>query len=202
MALFNSISSLLTIKSRWSGAIFLGLGIMVGVIGFVGFHFIFMKGTDSIELCVSCHEMDGVYAEYQKSSHYKNNSGVRTRCVDCHVPHGDTFGDYYAKFLDKVFVGSRHLYHHVIGTYPDGAAFDKARYRLAQNVLESMRKRDSKECRQCHSYEAMELLDQGKSAARKHGKMMQGGDKTCIDCHSGIVHEEPEKPEETDESEE
>ncbi|MEO5346794.1 MAG: NapC/NirT family cytochrome c [Magnetococcus sp. YQC-9] len=177
--------------------IFLG-GIGVGVIGFLAFHFTLMDGyTNSLELCISCHEMDGVYQEYQKSIHYKNPSGVRVVCSSCHVPHGKGLTDYIDKFLDKTIVGGRHLYHHVIGTYPDKGSFDKARYRLAQNVIESMRQRDSKECRQCHSYEAMQFADQQRSAANKHEKMMKDGTKTCIDCHKGIAHEEPEEPAET-----
>ncbi|MBF0628645.1 MAG: NapC/NirT family cytochrome c [Magnetococcales bacterium] len=174
--------------------IFLG-GLSVGVIGFLGFHHLVMDGyTNSLELCVSCHEMDGVYKEYQKSTHYKNPSGVRVVCANCHVPHGKGLGDYVDKFLDKVLVGGRHLYHHVIGTYPDAASFEQARYRLAQRVVEQMRHRDSRECRQCHSYEAMQFADQQRSAANKHERMMKDGTKTCIDCHQGLVHEQPEEP--------
>ncbi|MBF0126609.1 MAG: NapC/NirT family cytochrome c [Magnetococcales bacterium] len=173
---------------------FLG-GLGVGVIGFAGMHFLFMDGfTNSLEMCVSCHEMEGVYKEYQQSIHYKNPSGVRVVCANCHIPHGKGVGDYLDKLLDKVFVGGRHLYHHLIGTYPDAASFEKARYRLARNVLENMRKRDSRECRQCHTYEAMQFADQQRSAANKHERMMKEGTKTCIDCHLGIAHEEPREP--------
>ncbi len=179
-------------------------GLGVGGIGFLIFQLFIMDGfTNSLEMCISCHEMDGVYEEYQQSSHYKNNSGVRVICSDCHVPHGkDGLFGYLEKLEDKVFVGGRHLYHHLIGTYPDRASFEKARWRLAQGVLAKMRLRDSKECRYCHSYEAMQLADQDRSAANKHERMMQTGAKTCIDCHSGLVHEEPDEPEESEESEE
>ncbi|MBF0212578.1 MAG: NapC/NirT family cytochrome c [Magnetococcales bacterium] len=170
-------------------------GLAVGVTGFVGFHFLLMDGyTNSLGFCVSCHEMEGVYKEYQKSIHYKNPSGVRVACSGCHVPHGKGLPDYVDKVLDKVIVGGRHLYHHLVGTYPDEATFEKSRYRLAQLVLENMRQRDSKECRQCHTYEAMQLADQQRSAANKHERMMQSGTKTCIDCHMGIAHEEPVEP--------
>ncbi|MBF0453288.1 MAG: NapC/NirT family cytochrome c [Magnetococcales bacterium] len=202
MSLFGKIRTWATTPSSKPAALFLGYGLTLGVLFFLGFHFIFMKGTNSTELCISCHEMEGVYQEYKKSVHYKNNSGVRTQCADCHIPHGDDFLDYYDKFMDKVIVGTRHLYHHVIGTYPDRQSFEKSRYRLAQDVLQHMRDRDSKECRQCHSYEAMALLDQGKSASRKHTRVMNKGGKTCIDCHSGIAHEEQEEPDEEDEEDE
>ncbi|MBF0340014.1 MAG: NapC/NirT family cytochrome c [Magnetococcales bacterium] len=174
--------------------VFLG-GLAVGGLGFLVFHLVLMDGfTNSLEMCVSCHEMEGVYKEYQKSAHYKNRTGVRVVCANCHVPHGKGLVDYVDKFLDKVIVGGRHLYHHVAGTYPDKASFEAARYRLAQRVVEGMRQRDSKECRQCHTYEAMQFADQQRSAANKHERMMKEGTKTCIDCHLGVAHEEPAEP--------
>jgi nitrate/TMAO reductase-like tetraheme cytochrome c subunit len=170
-------------------------GVLIGGLGFAGFHFALMDGyTNSLEMCTSCHEMDGVYREYQKSTHYKNPSGVRVVCSNCHVPHGKGVGDYVDKLMDKIFVGGRHAYHHLVGTYPDAASFEKARYRLAQNVLENMRQRDSKECRQCHTFDAMQLANQDRAAASKHERVMKEGNKTCVDCHSGIVHEEPQEP--------
>jgi len=40
------------------------------------------------QFCISCHEMrDNVYKELQQTIHFKNRSGVRARCSDCHVPH-------------------------------------------------------------------------------------------------------------------
>jgi trimethylamine-N-oxide reductase cytochrome c-type subunit TorC len=178
----------------WLWMIFAG-GLAVGGLGFALFHFVIMDGyTNSLEMCISCHEMDGVYKEYQQSTHYKNPAGVRVVCASCHIPHGKGVMDYVDKLLDKVIVGGRHLYHHVVGTYPDKESFERVRYRLAQQVLENMRQRDSKECRQCHSYESMLFARQDRSAASKHERMMKEGNKTCVDCHSGIVHEEPKEP--------
>jgi cytochrome c-type protein NapC len=195
MTFFGKFRVWISSSSHRPVGVYLGYGLVVGVVLFLGFHFIFMKGTNSTGLCISCHEMEPLYTEYKESVHYKNSSGIRTHCADCHIPHGNTIGDYYDKFMDKVVVGGRHFYHRVINTYPDTQSFEKARYRLAQDVLNSMRSRDSKECRQCHSYDAMVLLDQGKSASRKHAKSMKNGEKTCIDCHTGVAHEEPEEPE-------
>ena len=175
--------------------ILLGAGLLVGTLGFVFFHFFGMNAFGSVAFCTSCHEMSGVYEEYQESIHYKNPSGIRAVCSDCHVPHGKDLQDYYDKFVDKLIVGGRHLYHHLIGTYPDRASFEKARYRLAQNVLQQMRDRHAKECRQCHSFEAMQLADQDRSAASKHEKNMTDGGKSCVDCHTGVAHREPDEPE-------
>ncbi|MBF0428515.1 MAG: NapC/NirT family cytochrome c [Magnetococcales bacterium] len=189
----NLINWLSRPSSRAVGLI-LSVGFVAGAIFFIVFHFT-MNATNSMSICISCHEMDGVYAEYKESKHYLSKSGVRASCADCHVPHGKTFPDWIDKFLAKLEIGSKDIYHHFIGTYPDKPAFEKARWHLAQNVLENMKKRDSKECRACHSLEAMLLSEQDKSGAKKHKSAMEKGDKTCIDCHTGIAHKMPEEPE-------
>ncbi|MBF0418982.1 MAG: NapC/NirT family cytochrome c [Magnetococcales bacterium] len=171
----------------------LGAGFLAGIIFFLVFHFT-MNATNSMTICISCHEMEGVYEEYKESKHYSSRTGVRASCADCHVPNGKTFGDYIDKFLAKLTIGSKDIYHHLIGTYPTRESFDKNRWHMAQNVLAYMRSRDSKECRNCHSMEAMNMEDQEKSAARKHKRVMESADKTCVDCHAGIVHKEPAEP--------
>ncbi|MBF0140375.1 MAG: NapC/NirT family cytochrome c [Magnetococcales bacterium] len=171
----------------------LGAGFLAGIIFFLVFHFT-MNATNSMTICVSCHEMEGVYEEYKESKHYSSRTGVRAVCADCHVPNGKTFGDYIDKFMAKLTIGSKDIYHHLIGTYPTRESFDKKRWHMAQNVLAYMRSRDSKECRNCHSMEAMNMEDQDKSAARKHKRVMESADKTCVDCHAGIVHKEPAEP--------
>ena len=57
-----------------------------------------MEATNSLEFCTSCHEMrDTVFQEYKETIHYKNPSGVRAICSDCHVPK-----DWTHKFVRKV----------------------------------------------------------------------------------------------------
>lgn len=172
----------------------LTIGFLGGAIFFIVFHFT-MNATNSMSICISCHEMEGVYQEYKESKHYNNRMGVRATCSDCHVPHGKTFGDWIDKFLAKLQIGSKDIFHHFVGTYPDKPAFEKSRYPLAQHVLENMKARDSKECRACHNYDAMQFDEQDKSAQKKHKKAMENPDKTCIDCHAGVAHKLPEEPE-------
>lgn len=195
MGLLKKLWSLLSSPSpKIALGLLLGVGFIGGVVFFLVFHFT-MNATNSMSICISCHEMDGVYEEYKETKHYSSPSGVRATCADCHVPSGKTFGDYIDKFLAKLTIGSKDIYHHLIGTYPSREAFEKDRYHLAQNVLATMRARDSKECRACHSLEAMDMEGQGKSAARKHKRIMESADKTCVDCHTGIAHKEPAEPE-------
>ena len=42
----------------------------------------------------------------------------------------------------------------------------------------------------------MVLADQDKQARRKHKRAFEEGEKTCIDCHKGLTHKMPKKPEE------
>ena len=168
---------------------------------FLIFHFGIMIYSSSMEICISCHEMDSVYEEYKESTHYNNPSGVRAECADCHVPHGKNIFGYIDKLFAKIRIGSKDIYMHTIGAYSEPGSFEKVRYELAQNVLEEMRHRDSKECRYCHDYDSMNLEKQDKSGARKHKRTMEQGGKTCVDCHEGIAHEIPDEPEEAEEAE-
>jgi len=57
-----------------------------GIIFWGGFNTA-MEATNTLEFCVSCHEMeDNVYQEYKPTIHYANRTGVRATCSDCHVP--------------------------------------------------------------------------------------------------------------------
>jgi cytochrome c-type protein NapC len=50
-----------------------------------------------------------------------------------------------------------------------------------------MKDTDSRECRNCHHYDAMDYAEQGRRAAAQHTKGFQEK-KTCIDCHKGVAH--------------
>jgi cytochrome c-type protein NapC len=63
---------------------------------------------------------------------------------------------------------------------------------MAERVWASMRATDSRECRNCHKLDHMDFDKQDKSAKRKHAATLEKKDKTCIDCHQGIAHKEPQ----------
>jgi nitrate/TMAO reductase-like tetraheme cytochrome c subunit len=160
-------------------------GILIGILLLGGFNYA-ISYTNTLEFCISCHEMeDTVYQEYKTTLHYKNAAGVRAVCADCHVPH-----EWTATFTRKV-KASNELFHKIIGTIDTPAKFEAKRLELAQHVWKTMKERDSIECRNCHSYEAMDFSEQDRHAARKMQRGIEEG-KTCIDCHKGIAHELPE----------
>jgi cytochrome c-type protein NapC len=59
--------------------------------------------------------------------------------------------------------------------------------KLATSEWARMKASDSRECRNCHSFEAMRGTMDKKVVFDIHMKAKDQG-KTCIDCHKGIAH--------------
>ena len=127
------------------------------------------------------------YEEYQESVHFKNAAGVKAVCADCHVPK--PFGP---KMVAKV-MAYKDVLHEILGTIDTPEKYEEHRWDMANRVWDKMRASDSRECRSCHAFEDMDLSEQGKMARKKHGSAVDDG-KTCIDCHKGVAHEEPDDP--------
>ena len=168
-----------------SGALLVA-GFVVGVLFWGGFNWA-LELTNTESFCISCHEMeDNVYAEYQGSIHQNNGSGVRATCPDCHVPK-----DWGPKVVRKI-KASKELYGHFITrSIWTREKFQEKRLDLARNEWRRMKSTDSKECRNCHSFEFMDFTLQENRAGQNHQKALDEG-KTCIDCHQGIAHKLPE----------
>lgn len=49
-----------------------------------------------------------------------------------------------------------------------------------------MKANDSATCRSCHSYQAMDIIDQSPEARQQHPVAIKRGE-TCIDCHKGSL---------------
>lgn len=145
--------------------------------------------TNSLEFCAnSCHEMkDNMYAEYKESVHYKNASGVRAVCSDCHVPKL-----FLPKMKAKIAATLNELPIWMMGTLNTPAKFTAVRLSLAKDVWAKMKASDSRECRNCHTFESMNTELQDKSARKKHTvEHQQASGETCIDCHKGVGHHLP-----------
>ncbi len=161
---------------------------LVGIIFWGGFNTA-MEATNSLEFCISCHSMeDNVYQEYKKTIHYKNRVGIRAVCSDCHVPR-----DWTHKVVRKI-QASNEIIHTIIGSINTSEKFNEKRQQLASHVWETMKETDSRECRNCHSFDAMEIKFQKSRSGQVH-KYSQNRNKTCIDCHKGIAHQLPQNTE-------
>ncbi len=148
-----------------------------------------LDASNSLEFCISCHEMESIpYAEYKETIHFSNRSGVRAVCSDCHVPK-----EWIHKVTRKIYA-SNEVYHWLLGTVDTPEKFEAHRLEMAERVWESMRATDSRECRNCHDYSSMDPEMQDRMSVRRHDpdRLAESGD-TCIDCHQGIAHALPEE---------
>jgi len=158
-----------------------GVSLILGIILWGGFNTA-MEATNDMEFCISCHEMrDNVYPEYKKTIHYSNRVGVRATCSDCHVPK-----DWRYKLVRKI-EASRELIGKVTGVVDTREKFESHRMELATREWARMKASDSRECRNCHSFDAMRNSASKKLVYARHMKAKEQG-KTCIDCHRGIAH--------------
>lgn len=179
-------------SARYSLGALLVLGFISGILFWGGFNTA-MEATNTLEFCVSCHEMrDTVYQEYKKTIHYSNRTGVRATCPDCHVPK-----DWVHKIARKI-QASQEVYGKIVGTIDTPEKFEAKRLTLAQHEWKRMKDSDSRECRNCHSFEGMNA-DSQKQRARKQHELAQRDKSTCIDCHKGIAHHKPKGMTEEDE---
>lgn len=183
----------LTTSCRTCSRIRLGLGVAVTILLVVG---ILLAGgaaglawTNTEAFCIGCHEMqDNVYKEFKGTIHDKNRSGVRAVCSNCHVPQQPI------PMLKRKFAATFELYgHFVTGSINTREKFEKHRYEMAKRVWTRMKETDSLECRNCHHDDAMDPEKQTEKARARHAKMKTEG-MTCIDCHFGIAHNEPDGP--------
>lgn len=171
----------------------------VMAIGFVFFMggMIFLDGfgtlvarTNTLEFCIGCHEMrDTVYEEYKETIHYKNRTGVRAACPDCHVPR-----DWYGKMKRKL-EASKDVWGTITGYIDTPEKFEARRMEMATREWARMKASGSVTCKGCHSFETMLATKQKPAAQKKHQEAQDTG-KSCIDCHKGIAHLLPKEYEE------
>ena len=146
-----------------------------------------MEATNTLEFCTSCHEMrDNVYPEYKETIHYSNRTGVRAICSDCHVPH-----DWPHKIKRKM-KAIFEVWGKITGSIDTREKFEAKRMELATHEWTRMQANGSRECRNCHNFDAMSSELQKQTPYKKHMKARDEG-KTCIDCHKGIAHHLPKE---------
>jgi cytochrome c-type protein NapC len=154
-----------------------------------------MEATNTLSFCIGCHEMrDNVYVEYKETIHYQNRTGVQVVCSDCHVPR-----DWAHKIVRKL-EASKEVWGKLTGVIDTPEKFEARRMTMATREWARMKASDSRECRNCHSFDAMSEELQRKTPFKKHMSAKADG-KTCIDCHKGIAHRLPKEYEEPEDDE-
>lgn len=179
-------------SAKYSLLSLLVVGFFSGIIFWGGFN-TGLEATNKLEFCISCHEMrDTVFQEYKETVHYKNRTGVRAICSDCHVPK-----DWIHKILRKS-KASFEVWGKITGDIDTPEKFEAKRMTLATHEWDRMKASGSRECRNCHDFDSMETKKQKPKAQKMHAQALKEG-KTCIDCHKGIAHLLPKEYVEPDE---
>jgi cytochrome c-type protein NapC len=179
-------------SAKYSLITLLVVGFFSGIIFWGGFNTA-MEATNTLEFCTTCHEMrDNVYQEYKQTIHYSNRSGVRAICSDCHVPK-----DWTHKMIRKS-KASFEVWGKLTGSIDTKEKFEAKRMTLATHEWKRMKDSGSRECRNCHNFDAMSPELQKQTPYKKHMKAKEEG-KTCIDCHKGIAHQLPKEYQDPDE---
>ena len=161
-----------------------GIFFVLGIIFWGGFNTA-MEWTNREEFCISCHEMrENVYVEYRNTIHYQNRTGVRATCPDCHVPK-----EWTPKIIRKI-QASNELLHKALGSIDTPEKFNAKRAELAEHEWARMKRNNSQECRNCHSFGFMDYAEQNRRSAAAHQAAVNNN-LTCIDCHKGIAHSLP-----------
>jgi len=170
-------------SARFSFGGLMIFGIIAGVVGWGAFNWT-LELTNTEAFCTSCHEMrNNPYAELQSTIHFKNRSGVRATCPDCHVPK-----QWIYKIMAKI-EATTDLYHKAMGSVDTPEKFEAKRAVLAERVWNTMKETDSRACRNCHSLDSMDPHKQSPRSAVMQIAAKSGA--TCIDCHKGIAHHLP-----------
>ena len=156
-------------------------GIVIGVVGMIGFEAT-MHYTSTDAFCgESCHEMSIPTAALHETGHFRNVHGVSVGCADCHIPEA-----FVPKMLRKI-EASREVWGHFTGLIDTPEKYAAHRPAMQAREIARIKANDSQECRNCHRIERMELAEQDRAVQRYHRGMDQRG-KTCIDCHAGLAH--------------
>jgi cytochrome c-type protein NapC len=179
-------------SAKYSLLSLLVVGFFSGIFFWGGFNTA-MEATNKLEFCIGCHEMyDNVYQEYKTTIHFTNRTGVRAVCSDCHVPK-----DWTHKMWRKL-QASQEVWGKLTGYIDTKEKFESHRMEMATHEWNRMKATGSRECRNCHNFDAMSGDIQKQTVYKKHMKARDDG-QTCIDCHKGIAHHLPKEYKDPDE---
>src|SRR3954470_19582737 len=148
-----------------------------------------LHATGTEQFCSNaCHELrDNAATEFKETIHDKNRTGVGGGSGDCHIPR-----EFVPMMIRKV-EASREIWGHLTGYIDTTEKYEKNRHAMATREWTRMKKNDSQECRNCHTPAGMDPEKQSENARARHAKAKAEGN-TCIDCHFGIAHTEPDGP--------
>jgi len=133
--------------------------------------------------CAECHAFP--YEEYRESAHYDNDRGIRPGCVGCHTPHSvRQILAWKFFYLNQGSLGES-PFHAISNSLRDIPEWEKLRVKLAGRVRQQMLDEKSAKCKVCHKTDSEWF-----NGIKRHQVMLKAGNKTCIQCHYNLVHED------------
>ena len=169
---------------RYSPFTLLGAGLVIGVVGQVGFDTT-LHATSTNEFCSGCHANDAA-KEWRESVHYSNRAGFIAGCSDCHLPR-----ELVPKMVRKT-KAVKEVWGRLIGIIDTPEKYEAHRQAMAESEWSRMRDNGAQECRNCHHPDSMS--DKDKSYVGGMHKSALAGGQICIDCHKGVAHRAPGAP--------
>lgn len=164
-------------KKRWRW-IFLAAGILLGAGMILGVNKMVIK-TSTNDYCQSCHIHTEADMNWTQSVHYQNQSGVRTGCVECHLPPHGTF----RHFRTKVKTG---LHDFFAFHFKDSASFDWESKRQLENAVHFVY---NESCVECHeNLYPKGITEEGGTAHLYYDQNAEKLGLHCINCHLDAGH--------------
>ncbi|PSM52264.1 NapC/NirT cytochrome c family protein [Campylobacter blaseri] len=155
------------------------IGGVFGLVASLGVYY-GLELTSDERFCVVCHEMDPMVIAYNDDVHSgKGKTGVRARCVDCHLPHDNIINYIYAKARNGVVEGYIHFFEDV-----ENINWHENRARRKDFVFDDG-------CLHCHTnvFDNALLTDKAKKMHAHYKKLLNTKDEIgCASCHVEVGH--------------
>ncbi|HRR25241.1 MAG TPA: SUMF1/EgtB/PvdO family nonheme iron enzyme [Acidobacteriota bacterium] len=135
--------------------------------------------TATNEYCDSCHVHPQAMTSWKQGAHYRNESGVVTNCVECHLPPGG-----FAYFWEKAKAGARDFYSFY---FKDVESID---WELLSTPEMAVQHTFEESCLRCHQELFPVGLTQKGIDAHLHYRKYPA-EVRCISCHLYTGHYEP-----------
>lgn len=158
-------------------------GIIVGLVLMMVIGSSLNKTTTS-DYCMSCHYHEQADADWKKSNHYLNKSGVVTDCSECHLPPKE---DGYLKYwMAKTKIGAKDIWTKMVKDKDEIDWEAKKDLEYATKIVYN------ESCEKCHENLFPEgISDDGITAHLHYEENAEKLDLQCISCHLNAGHDIP-----------
>jgi len=156
-------------------------GLAVGVTLTLSLASLYNKSSEN-ECCMSCHFHEKADADWKKSVHFQNGSGVKTDCAACHLPPEGGF----ERFSAKAKSGMKDVWSYMTKNKEEIDWEAKGDLEYAPKIV------FNESCKECHvSLYPSGISDDGITAHLYYEENEEKLDLQCISCHLDVGHFNP-----------